>query len=59
MVKGKPAKRAAPAAKTTRIRCIVVNRPWTHQRPLEHGEEADVPEEVATLLLTRNFVVCA
>lgn len=58
MAKENPAKRAKRAVpKTIRLRCIVANGPWTHERPLEQGEEADVPEPVAVPLLARNVVL--
>lgn len=39
-----------------RVRCIVHNRPFTHEKGLDHGEEATVPPDVAALMLERGQV---
>lgn len=44
---------------TKRVRCIVHTRPHTHLKGLAHGEEADVPPDVAALMLKRGQVELA
>jgi hypothetical protein len=39
-----------------KVRCIVDNRPWTHEKPLANGEEATVPLAIAETLLARKHV---
>lgn len=43
------------AGKPVKIKCISDRRPWTDTRPLEKGEVAEVPPEVAKLLIERKF----
>lgn len=38
----------APAL--VRVRCVVHSRPFTHERGLSHGEEADVPMDIASAM---------
>lgn len=39
-----------------RVRCIVHNKPHTHRGALEHGQEQDVPEDVADAMLNKGQV---
>ena len=39
-----------------KVRCIVTTRPFTHEKGLNEGEEATVPEAIAELMLKRKQV---
>lgn len=47
---------APSAPKMTRVKCCIHNKPWTHLKPLEFGEEAIVPDDVALMMSERNQV---
>jgi hypothetical protein len=34
-----------------RVKCIIHERPWTGTKALVHGEEADIPEELAERMI--------
>lgn len=36
--------------------CISERSPWTHERPLKHGEQTQVPKWVADLLAKKGHV---
>lgn len=43
-------------ADTVSVVCFVDSQPWTHERPLQQGEQADVPRKVAELMAERHQV---
>jgi hypothetical protein len=38
------------------VRCIVHTRPWTHEKALDFEEEAEVPADVAKIMLKKKQV---
>lgn len=42
--------------KMVKVRCIVDSQPWTHEKALDEGEIAHVPEEIAGALLQNKQV---
>lgn len=42
---------------TVRVKCIVKTQPWNDKGPMNNGDEADVPLEVAVLMEGRGQVV--
>lgn len=51
-----PAPVTTAKVRTVRVRCISIDRPWTDKKPLNDGEEADVPVDVAELMEKRGQV---
>ena len=56
---GGATKAAASAAPDRKVRCTTDRRPWVEGRPLELGEEADVPPELADHLVRHGLCVPA
>jgi hypothetical protein len=45
-----------PPPGMVRVKCITHAQPFTHEKPLEFGEEADVPADVADKLRELGYV---
>ena len=51
-----PEHRSPPPAGMVRVRCISDTRPSTDRKALERGEEADVPEAIAKVMVEKKQV---
>lgn len=55
-----PAKKSvADANGYVKVRCVVATQPWTDTKPLNIGDEATVPAEVAAAMLKNGQVIIA
>ena|SRR6478609_8023432 len=41
---------------TVRVICLSENKPWTHERPLDMGEQTVIPRKLAVLMQMRRQI---